>query len=77
MMFKGWFLCCGYENILYLFCICFVKKGWRCFVLFCVEGGYEYYFVNMIHMVVLVILILYFIQRLLIIFFVKRFYEIG
>lgn len=21
-----------------------------CFVLFCVEGGYEYYFVNMIHM---------------------------
>lgn len=30
-----------------IFCICFVKKVGD--VLFCVEGGYEYYFVNMIH----------------------------
>lgn len=38
----------GYENILYSFCIRFVKKGWRCFCVF-VCGGYEYYFMNMIH----------------------------
>ena len=47
---------CGRGVGMRIFCICFVKKGWRrfcvvfcvlCFVFLC---GYEYYFVNMIHM---------------------------